>query len=179
MKKILFLAIIASFFGCNDTKTDTKSTSSTSDTTQVNSTYEVMYSAKWDIDNKQNVNTVMTIWKAWDDGNLMTVKDHFADSLTMFISNGMVVNGTRDSVLAVGQGIRDMYTTVKSRLDIYIPLKSTDRDENWVSVWGTEITTDKKGKTDSVHLHEGWMFNKNGKVRNMFQYARAAYPPKL
>ena len=58
------------------------------------------------------------------------------------------------------------------------PVKSTDKNEDWVCIWGTEVNTDKKGKTDSVHLQETWRFNKDGKIDLLYQHSRVAKPQK-
>jgi len=56
-------------------------------------------------------------------------------------------------------------------------VKSTDQNENWVAVWGSEIMTDMKGKVDTVSLQETWRFNKAGKVDFMFQAKRKGMLP--
>jgi hypothetical protein len=53
----------------------------------------------------------------------------------------------------------------------------TDKDENWVAIWGSEIQTDMKGKVDTVSLQETWRFNKAGKVDFMFQAERKGMLP--
>jgi len=58
-----------------------------------------------------------------------------------------------------------MFTTIKSTVTAILPVKSTDKNEHWVSIWGSEISTDKKGKIDSVSLQESWRFNKDGKIK--------------
>ena len=55
--------------------------------------------------------------------------------------------------------------------------KCTDKIENWDGLWGTEITTDKKGKVDTASLQETWRFNKAGKVDFMFQAIRKGMLP--
>ncbi|HLG39724.1 MAG TPA: hypothetical protein VI461_08645, partial [Chitinophagaceae bacterium] len=62
-------------------------------------------------------------------------------------------------------------------VDAVFAVKSTDKDENWVTIWGTEIQTDMKGKVDTVSLQETWRFNKAGKVDLMFQAARKGMLP--
>ena len=92
---------------------------------------------------------------------------HFADG------NRMV--GTRDSALAGAKQYRGMYSTVKSTVHAITPLRSTDKNEDWVCIWGTEVHT-MNGKTDSVQLQETWRFNKDGKVSLLYQYAAAMKP---
>jgi hypothetical protein len=55
-----------------------------------------------------------------------------------------------------------------------IPTYSTDKKENWVMVWASEINTDKKGKIDTVEMMETWRINKDGKADMLLQYDRHA-----
>jgi hypothetical protein len=50
-------------------------------------------------------------------------------------------------------------------------LKSLDKDENVVCVWGNETFIDKDGKEYSQRVHEVWGFNSAGKVSMMLQYS--------
>jgi hypothetical protein len=71
-----------------------------------------------------------------------------------------------------------MYTSVVSKVFSIAPLKSVDKNENWVCVWGMETDTDKKGKVDSFYLQETWRFNKAGKADLLYQFRAEAMPPK-
>jgi len=57
-------------------------------------------------------------------------------------------------------------------------VKSTDRNEHWVLIWGTETDTYKNGKVDSTELQETWRFNQDGKANLVLQYNKPASPPK-
>ena len=57
------------------------------------------------------------------------------------------------------------------------PLKSTDKSENWVSVWFTEHRTNEAGKKDSSYFQETWRLNKDGKVDRFYQYEAKTAPP--
>ncbi|HEY9362123.1 MAG TPA: hypothetical protein VIQ00_02595, partial [Chitinophagaceae bacterium] len=102
----------------------------------------------------------------------------FADTVEMHMASGDVMRASRDSILAVSQKYRDNYSKVESTVDAFMPLKSIDKNEQWVSVWGKEVTTNKKGKIDSSYLQETWRINNNGKVDLMFQYSAKALPKK-
>jgi hypothetical protein len=70
-----------------------------------------------------------------------------------------------------------MFSALVSRVDAVMSLKSTDKNEDWVGVWGTEIHTETNKKPDSVRLHETWRFNKDGKIDYMQQYVQP-FPSK-
>jgi hypothetical protein len=85
--------------------------------------------------------------------------------------SGTEMKGTRDSILASTKAYRNSFGNVSSKVDAVLSTKSTDKNDDWVLVWGTEVHT-RKNVTDSVHLQETWRFNKDGKVDFMMQYVR-------
>jgi hypothetical protein len=181
MKKLFFLFAVVAFAACNsnnDTKVDSMSTPDSSKKENLTYAYTAGYSSQFEMGDAKNSQTILNLWKIWDDGDLSKGKDWFADSVEMHISNGMIVKGPRDTVLSGAQSERNMYTAVTSSVDAFMPLRSTDKNENWVCIWGKQISTDKKGKMDSVNLQETWRLNKDGKVDFMLQYAQGATPPK-
>ena len=119
---------------------------------------------------------ILEIWKDWDNGNLSTHKDHFADTIDLHFADGTILHGARDSVMTAVQAFRDTYKSVTSQVHAVTPLKSNDKDEDWVCVWGKEIHTDSKGVTDSVELMETWRLNKNGKTDLVYQYNAKSAP---
>ncbi len=121
--------------------------------------------------------TILKLWKSWDDGNLAGDSSLFADTIHMYTRDGSAMDGLSDSINAGAQQFRNMFTTVKSTVHAIFPVKSTDKNENWVCVWGTEVSTDKQGKVDSIGLQETWRFTKDGKVDMLLQYARPLVPP--
>ena len=178
--------MIAAIVSCNSNPTPAIETTGSADSASssemqqdVAYAYPVGYSSKFKMDDPKNAQTVLNIWKAFDNGDLSSAKDYFADSVEMHFSDGSIVHSVRDSVIAEGQAYRNMFSAVSSSIDAIIALKSTDRDENWALVWGTERDTDKKGKVDSVHLQETWRFDKEGKADLMFQFSAKANPPKM
>jgi len=184
MKKILAIASLAMLAACNSpesAKTDDAMKTSADSTAQVpdiTSPYKIGYSSKFVIDDPNNAETLLTLWKDWDNGNLGAHKEIFADSVEMHFADGSMMHSTRDSIIAAAQNYRNSFATAVSSVDAVMAVKSTDKDENWALIWGKEIDTDKKGKIDSFYLQETWRFNKAGKANLFFQYKQAAAPPK-
>ena len=180
MQKILLAVFTAVLFSCNNEEKKEANTATTASTVaelSPSAPYKATYSSKFEMGDIKHAETILALWKAWDDGNLSTANSLFADSMHMYIRDGSVMEGTRDSINAGAQSYRDMFTTVKSTVHAIFPVKSTDKNEDWVCVWGTEVSTDKKGKIDSVGLQETWRFNKDGKVDMLLQYGRPLTPP--
>jgi hypothetical protein len=187
MKKILIVTSMAFFAACNNSsdkakvesmKSDTTASTATTTMPDINSPYAVTYSSKFEMGDPKNAETVLNIWKDWDNGNLMNSKNSFADTVELHFSDGSMVRAARDSALAMGQADRDRYASSVSTVDVITSLKSTDKNENWALIWGEERLTDKKGKKDSSALHAAWRLNKDGKADRVFQFRANLTPPK-
>jgi len=144
----------------------------------INSPYPVGYSSKFVMDDPKNAETVLSLWKDWDKGDLSASKDKFADSVQMYLGDGSMMSGPRDSLLAGVQGFRNTIASAVSSVDAVMAVKSTDKDKSFALIWGKEVDTDKKGKLDSFYLQETWGFNKDGKADLLYQYRKSAAPPK-
>ncbi|HVZ56274.1 MAG TPA: nuclear transport factor 2 family protein [Chitinophagaceae bacterium] len=183
MKRVLFIFATISFVSCNQgTKQEaaaSKDTTSNAVTAApaINYSYPTLYSHAFVIGNPQYAETILKAWKAWDNGDLSAAKDLFADTVSMYFRTGMTIHGSRDTVIAMSQQGRNMFTKVQSTVDAFVPLRATDRNEDWVCIWGTEVNTDKKGHTDSTRLQETWRFNKDGKIDLLYQFGAVAAPP--
>lgn len=168
----LFVAIIAlAILSCNskDKKEGEKEKDKT--TAPLNmSGYTVDYSTSFEIGDPKNMETILGLWKMWDEGNLEPGKSLFADSVHFYLRDGNAIEGPLDSAFARMVDFRSTLTSVKSLIHTVVALKSTDKGDQWVLIWGNENSTDKGGKTESVELHEAWMFNKNGKISTVYQY---------
>ena len=186
MKKVLVLASVAVFAACNSSTDTAKvdSMKSASDSTaptmmaEINSPYVVDYSSKFTMGDAKNAESLLNLWKDWDNGNLSAHKDMFADSVELHFADGSMMHSVRDSVVAAAQNFRNTIASSASTVHAITAMKSTDKNENWALIWGKEIDTDKKGKVDSFELQETWRFNKDGKADLVFQYKAAAAPPK-
>jgi len=174
MKKMLVFASVAFFAACNNSGDNAKVESmgagpDSSAVQNVSYAYPVVFS-KFKIGDANHAKMLLEIWKDWDNGNLQTHKDYFADSIAMFLADAPPMMGKRDTMLASAQTFRNTYKTVQSSVDAVVPLYSIDSSSNWVAVWGREVHTNQKGKTDSVYLQEVWRLNKDNKFDLMYQF---------
>jgi hypothetical protein len=181
MKKMFIAAIAVILYACNaEEKTtpadETKAVASAPGVISNMSGYEANYSKSFEMGDAKHAETVLSLWKDFDNGNLEPSKALFADSVSFLVSDGSIIAGTRDSAVASVQAWRNTLSSVKSSVDAIFAVKSTDKNENWVSIWGKETSTDKKGKTDSIYLQESWRFNKDGKIDLMLQHMRVLKP---
>lgn len=180
MRKQILLSPLLLLFACNtgDTNNSTASDSSTnSSKAALIYSSPITYSSQFEMGDNKNAQLILDLWKDFDNNTLNNSKDKFADTVRMLFSE-TEMTGNRDSIFNATQSYRNMFNTVSSRVGAIMPVKSTDKDEDWVLVWGTETHTDKNNKTDSVHLQETWRINKDGKVDFMMQYLRIPPPAK-
>ncbi|MBL0184029.1 MAG: hypothetical protein IPP96_17800 [Chitinophagaceae bacterium] len=89
--------------------------------------------------------------------------------MAFFLADGSSMMGPTDTLMKGMQAYRSSFTKMEVNVEAIFAVKSTDKNENWVAVWGNEIQTNQAGKVDTVSLQETWRFNKEGKVNMMFQ----------
>ena len=182
MRKMFVFCLAAGFAACNSKEAKVDSMSTSGDSTaqdNLSYAYTATYSSKFEMGDPKNSQIILNIWKTWDEGDLSKAKDLFADSVEMHLANGMIDKGPRDSVIAHAQAYRSTLESVTSTVEVFLPTKSVDKNENWVGIWGKEVSKDKKGNIDSSYLQETWRLNKDGKIDFMMQYNRPAAPPKM
>jgi len=181
MSKSLFIISLFAFAACNsgpDTKVESMSAKdSTASGNDIVLPYTATYSSKFEIGDAKNTKTVLDLYKDWDNNNLDNSKDKFADSITLYLSDGTKLSGSFDSVTASAKQFRNTLGTVTTTVNAVFPVKSTDKNENWVVAWFTEYRTDAKGKKDSAQIQETWRLNKDGKADLLYQYEQKNPPP--
>ena len=182
MKKTLIVAVAALAFACNNKPAETGA-----DTTQmkkdspvamkpIQSPYSILYSSSFVMDEPKNAETLLALWKAYDNGDLMSTKEMFADTVDAHLANGLDIHASRDSVIAMVQKVRNSYKAAVDEVHAIMAVKATDKNEHWALIWGTERDTHKNGKVDSVDLQETWQFDDNGKAKRFFQFAAVLKP---
>ena len=136
---------------------------------KISYSYTASYSSDFKIGNPAHAKMILELWKDWDD-NAFDRHNYFADTVVMFFPDGSTIKG-KDSCLAGAKRYRGSMSSARSSLNAWIPLKSMDKNENWVALWGTETDTYPDGKTSKRDLHEIWRINKDGKVDFMKQFS--------
>lgn len=184
MRKIFAAVFTVFLLACTDS--DTKTATATTENAEVraitpSNTYGFTptYSASFVMDSAKNTETVLALWKEWKDGDLSLSRSHFADSVAFFMADGTSMSGPTDSLLKNMQDYRSSFKSMEVSINAIFATRSTDKDENWVAVWGVEMPTDMKGKKDTVSIQETWRFNKAGKVDLMVQATRKGMLPPL
>jgi hypothetical protein len=166
MRKLIPFSLLVFLFSCKGEDKPTASAIATS----VTYPYTATYSSSFEMGNAEHSKVILGLWKDFDNNTLDNSKAAFADTVSLFFANSMPFMGSRDSAMAMAKGYRAMFSKIESKVNAFVPLKSTDKNENWVCVWGVEYAT-MNGKIDSTFLQETWRFNKDGKVDLMYQFA--------
>ena len=135
------------------------------------------YSASFVMDSAKNTETILALWQDWKSGDLSKSRVHFADSVAFFLADGSSMIGPTDTLMKGMQAYRSSFTKMDVNVEAVFAVKATDKNENWVAIWGSEIQTNQAGKVDTVSLQETWRFNKEGKINMMFQSMRKGVLP--
>jgi hypothetical protein len=131
--------------------------------------YTAEYSSQFVPGNPQHAKLVLDMWKLWDDNQIDMQNDWIADTIVLLLPDGQVVSG-KEKFMSEAKTYRGMFTNLKSSVEAWVPLRSVDRNENWVAIWGSEAATNKEGVTSTNMIHEIWRINKDGKIDLMRQY---------
>ena len=131
--------------------------------------YKADYSSSFTMADPSYSEKVLTLWKDYENNTLDKHADMIADTVTMLLADGTLVKGKANNMAGV-KDFRGSIKNLKVKVDAWMSIKSLDRDENLVCVWGNETFTDKDGKQVSRRMQEVWGFNSAGKVSLMLQY---------
>ncbi|MDB5022998.1 MAG: nuclear transport factor 2 family protein [Mucilaginibacter sp.] len=136
------------------------------------SIYTASYSSNFTMADPSYSDKVLTLWKDFEDNALEKHGDLVSDTVTMMIADGPVVKGKAANLAGLKE-FRSSLKNYKVTVEAWMSVKSVDKGENFVCIWGNEDFTDKDGKHINRRLHEVWGFNKDGKVSLLMQYAGA------
>ena len=127
------------------------------------------YSSKIQIVNPEHVRIILNFWKDWDNNTMENSNEKFDDSIMVLLSNGRFIQG-KSNLISTRSAAREAIQTVKSTVDVWVPLHITDKDEWLVALWGSQNITRKDGSKVTQLIQEIWRINKAGKVNMIRQY---------
>jgi hypothetical protein len=177
MKKLIVVFCLAALASsCNNEKKEPAAESKETTETKpaVPLSLPASYSSSFEMGNPAyTAMVVQGSWKDWQDNTMDNMKSWVADTITAYMSDNSMARGV-DSIGAKWKRNRANYTSVKDNIDAAMAVRSTDKKEDWVLVWATDYSTDKKGKTDTARVMETWRINKDGKADLLLQFDRHA-----
>lgn len=176
MKQALIIAFTVFFaFGCNDktTTTDANATDSTTNSAS-NSTakFDYPYALEkpykdWQPGDQQHAVNVMKSLKAYENGDIESCVTAFGDSVDLRF-DGYHEKLSHDSLKQMFTRSRNDLASVKVVMGDWESVISKDKADEYVTLWYKEITTDKKGKTDSLAIIDDLKIV-NGKIVELDQ----------
>ena len=132
---------------------------------------EFSYSGSW-VDGDDNLREVVLGWNnsLATPTDLETSATYLADSVTVVMWDGTIVDGLKDSVMVFVKEFVTGASSVKVDFDAIMVVHSTDMNSDVVMSWTEERWTDKEGKEEHMWIHEDYVLE-NGKIRMVQQYA--------
>lgn len=171
----MFMAVV--MCSCNNKTADV--VESPSKSSNENLPMPLAYSGQSSIGSNSNTITVMNWNKYLSSGQLDSAFALLADSVTISLADGMILNTTSDSVKTILRAYLNNMKSMKLQYVAAVPVdmqtSGTQTDE-WVLSWTDEEYTMKDGSVDHSILHEDYRLV-NGKIREVNQYARKVAAP--
>jgi len=170
MKKILLLPLVALFLAaCQNKGAKTTDGASIADTTKY--PYTVKKVENWEMNpDKKNLLTGMTLIKTFESLDTASMGKVLADSV-WFTLDGYQFKGTKTQFLKQIQGEFAKMNSFKIMMQDYESVINKDKTEEWVSLWYSQISTTKEGKSDTVNLFNDVKM-KDGKVVGLSEYVQ-------
>lgn len=152
MKKLfLFVCISVFIISCNnkEEKTEAPAAGTTSSVK-----YDYPYTLdrpyqNWQPGDQQHAVNVLKAIKAWETKNLAECVTYFGDSVDMRFDNYHAVL-PHDSLMGFMTNSWNDMASVSVKMADWESVISSDKKDQWVTVWYKQINTHKDGKIDSV-----------------------------
>ena len=119
-------------------------------------------SLNWQPGDENNAALVLSCLKKYTDGDIRGSVAYFADTAE-FIGDKFYFKGSRDSLTGIITEMRNASAAVSKNFETWITRYYPDKNETWVTLWYTEIMTDKKGEIDSIYYTDDVLI-KNEKI---------------
>jgi hypothetical protein len=159
MKKLLIIALMLLPFVAMSQKT------------HMGAAYKASYSSNWVMAGSSYSNKVLACWKDFENNTFDKHASLFADTLTVMFADSKPKKGKAENMEDVKK-FRSSIKDYKVNVRAWISMKSVDKGDNLVCIWGNESFTGSDGKKVARGLHEVWVFNKDGKIATIVQFAR-------
>ncbi|MGZ3751121.1 MAG: hypothetical protein ACXVAU_07590 [Mucilaginibacter sp.] len=164
----LLLVVSLLIFSCNHKPSD-KANTSKSDLTAF--AYPVKNPDHWMTDTGHtNIIAALKVLKAFEKNDTAEMAKYFTDTL-MACFDGGTFTGPRRQYLSTVKSVRDSLKKVTVKLYDWQSVTSKDKKEAWVTTWTLRVSTNLKGKTDSLEYINDMQFN-NSKIIKIDEYVR-------
>jgi len=177
MKRTFLCLCFAMFlFSCNNSKTESASTSTdtTAKTTMTDLPYTASYSTNFTDDvSDADLKMVLMTYKNWADGNISDLANSMGDSVYVDFNTGDHFTGKKADLMKIWSKYRDSLSSVTISMEVWKKLYEPNKKDAAILTWYKEIDTYKTGRVDSAYYHD---INgiKDGKINYYDQYKRPA-----
>ena len=162
MKKLLIIALMLLPFAAMSQKKS-----------HAGAAYKATYSSNWVMAGSSYSNKVLACWKDFENNTLDKHASFFADTLSVMFADSKAKKGKAENLADIKK-FRGSLKNYKVSVRAWISMKSVDKGDNLVCIWGEESYTGSDGKKVDHGLHEVWVFNKDAKITTIVQFSRVA-----
>jgi len=128
-------------------------------------TYPALYS-NWELGKRENMNTVLSLYKAWDESSVDNIKNLFADSVILDLPGGRRITSSRDNITDVLIKYRKSFAETSNQVISVYPILNKETNDEWVAALLYNKWTYKDNKRDSSLFQDLWKLQ-NGKIYYM------------
>ena len=146
-------------------------------TTNVTYPYTLEKPDNWDIGSKENTLLVMNALKAFEDNKIEDCLSYFSDTVR-WRADYVDMTVAKDSLRTAMTNLRNSIQAIQVKMGDFESVISKDKKDEWVTLWYTEIVTDKTGKTDSLAMVNDIKVS-NGKIVELNESVRHFPTKKL
>ncbi|TBO42607.1 nuclear transport factor 2-like protein [Pedobacter kyonggii] len=170
MKKLSSLIMATLLFAaCENKEAKTTDMAVAADSTKY--PYTIKQVQNWEMNpDTKNAVTAMTLIKTFENLDTARMSKVLADSVALDL-DGYKFKGTKSQLMKELQGEFDKMKGFKIDMQDMESVVNKDKSEEWVSLWYSQVSTTKEGKTDTVALFNDIQL-KNGKVVRLSEYVQ-------
>ena len=128
-------------------------------------TYPALYS-NWEIGKRDNMNTVLSLYKAWDESSVDNIKNLFADSVILDLPAGRRVTSSRDNIADVLIKYRKSFAETSNQVISIYPILNKETNDEWVAALLYNKWSYQDNRKDSSLFQDLWKLQ-NGKIYYM------------
>jgi hypothetical protein len=112
---------------------------------------------------------VLTVWKMFETGNIDSMKQYYADTVTYEPADGHRFRGKAEDLLSYAKIDIEGLDSLRFDISMWQSVHVADKNEDWVYIWCAERRYPKNGKADTSMMHEQWKIE-NGRIVYFNQY---------
>lgn len=175
---LLFIFSSMVIFGCNNNepKKEEVKTDSVAKKEVFNYPFTPVYSLDWQPGDEKNAVLALNSLNKYINGDIKGAFSDFGDSI-VFVTDEFLFKGRKDSLETLLTSMRTQLVSMSFAPDTWLTAYYPDKKDTWVTVWGVQKWTTKKGITDSFYLVEDIKV-KDGKILEIDEKMRRYPDPK-